>query len=244
MRGVAVLPEFYQYYQRIKTLPVEPLLVILRTATAVSASDHLALDGLLALGAAKLEFGLRPFPPAEQPFWLPLPLQQLEEFDGLPLWASTDFTPIDAAVSVACYHRRGDSLYALRGLQGSLGDKRPRRFPSQSKGQYMDYRIPEQLWIARQWIASCVGNKQEIERLLAVVTNVGAGAARGNGRVLEWIVQPLNREFSLRDQAGMPLRPIPVRGRGVFGGWTPPYWQRLAWRTHEPATGVPPELSK
>lgn len=239
MYSVSHLPQLDEYGARIASLHYEPLCVTVSTDTPVSSNDPVALDGVIAFAAVTDALKGRPFPQVGGPFWQPLPLKLDRVIDGLPLWTSTDFLPSDLHTRLTHIHRRtADNPYAMSGLISTLNRNRPRRFPLSTAGPYMDYRVPEKRFMARQWTAWCIGNGAEIERLLALVQYFGKGSKRGCGFVTEWTVRPAER-FAWRDERGFALRPIPLDdpfAPGVRQGWTPPYWHRDTWRLCEPSS--------
>lgn len=234
MRGVVHLPEFDRYGERIAGLRVRPLRITARTVTPVASNDPVALDAVLAWAMVVEQLQGRPFPRVEGPVWQPLPLALDQIIDGLPLWQSTDFIPVGLSKGMSHIHRRtADNPYAMRGLQETLGQKRPRRYPNELAGPYMNFRVPERRNVADHWTATCVGNQAEVERLLSYVQFFGKAPKRGCGFMLDWEVEPLDEPFSFYNEAGEPLRPIPVEwdtGVGVQQGWTPPYWLKETWR--------------
>jgi hypothetical protein len=218
----------------------QPFRVTVVTETAVASNDPVALDSLLAWAMVQQALQGAPFPAPKhgQHYWLRVPLKLDRTIDGLPLWTSTDFVPEDLHRSTTHIHRRtADNPFAMPGLIASLGDKRPRRYPSQVAGPYMDYRVPQRRYTAWQWTATGIGYVSEVKRLLSTVRHFGKSAARGAGVVHCWIVDPIEA-FHWRDEAGQALRPIPVDndGNGIRMGWTSPYWQRSIWRLCEPST--------
>lgn len=238
MRGVNQLPELYGYEQRIKNIPMRPLQITVRVDTPVASNDPVALDGILAWAVVAEAFAGRPFPQGGGPYWQPLPLGLEKKIDGLPLWQSTDFIPENLHKRMTHIHRRtSDNPYAMPALIETVDQERPRRFPISHAGPYMDYRVPERRYIAERWIAYCVGNQVELERLLSTIQYFGKGSKRGCGFVGEWIVEQCE-SFSFRDGNGNALRPIPFEwdtGVGVRCGWSPPYWLKETWRICEPS---------
>lgn len=227
------VPEFDDYGASIGELAHQPLRITVRTDTAVSCNDPIALDGVLAYAMVTDALKGRPFPQGEGPFWQPLPLECIRRIHGLPLWASTDFIPSHLTKSLTHIHRRtADNPYAMPGLIRTLDQKRPRRYPSSSAGPYMDYRVPERRFVAESWSATCTGNADEIRRLLALVQHFGKGGKRGQGVVRSWDVEVIH-DFSFYLPDGRPLRPIPITDPGWSAGsrqgWTPPYWLRETW---------------
>lgn len=229
-RPVAVLDALAGYEEWRTDLPVEPLRVRARTATAVAVRDLQMLDGLLAFAVVRECLAGQPFPilPGAPPVWIPVPLGLADTVHGLPVWQATVFRPVGGGVPFEThYHRRADAnIYALPAIRATLGERRPRRQPNSAAGQYMHYRIPERRIAAREWEASCIGNRNEVERLLGMVSGIGPGRTRGCGEVVAWTVEPLDAPFTLECD-GAPLRPLPTTdGSGVLAGWTPPYWRR------------------
>lgn len=233
MRGVARLPELDAYGERIAGLSMRPLRITARTVTPVASNDPVALDAVLAWAMVVEQLQGRPFPRVGGPVWQPLPLALDRTIDDLPLWQSTDFIPEGLSKGMSHIHRRtSDNPYAMRGLQETLREKRPRRFPSELAGPYMNFRVPERRNIAESWSATCVGNKAEVERLLGYVQFFGKASKRGCGFMLDWTVEAMDEPFSFY-AGGEALRPIPVEwdtGVGVQQGWTPPYWLKETWR--------------
>lgn len=238
MRGVglSILPEFYEYGQRAERMERLPLLVTVCTLKPVALKDPIALDSLLAKGLYYELLQGRPISTLTVPYWIPLPLVAERYIDNLPLWKATDFFPVESRAFASNVHRRtGDNPYSLPAQMATLaGEKKNiRRQPRSDAGQYMDFRVPEKRIVAQRWEAGCVGNPTEVRRLLSYLGALGGRSGKGSGRVLDWHVQPLEREFGLRDGEGRALRPIPTLEGGALQGWTPPYWRRDLWRMCE-----------
>lgn len=234
MRGVIHVAELDAYGERIEDISFQPLSITVRTVTPVASNDPVALDGVLAWAMVTEQLQGRTFPRVQGPVWQPLPLGREALIDGLPLWQSTDFMPAGLSRGSTHIHRNtSDNPYALRGLQETLGQKRPRRYPSELSGPYMKFRVPERRNVAEYWSATCIGNKLEVDRLLSYVQFFGKAPKRGCGLIAEWKVEALGDPFSFYTAAGDPLRPIPVSANasiGVQQGWTPPYWLKETWR--------------
>src|SRR5262249_37565984 len=144
MRSVIYLPEFDAYGKRISNLPMQPLRVIAETVTPVASNDPVALDAIIAWAMITEALAGKPFPRVDAPVWQPLPLKLHKIIDGLPLWSSTDFFPINLSKSSTHIHRRtADNPYAMPALQRTLKEKRPRRYPNELAGPYMNFRVPE-----------------------------------------------------------------------------------------------------
>jgi len=96
--------------------------------------------------------------------------------------------------------------------------------------------------VADCWMAGCIGNKDEIRRLLNYLPFVSKKRTQGYGRVLSWQIEEV-ASFELKD------RPIPIQsaedilitGSAQFMGWTPPYWHRGLWSlcTMNPVSTTP-----
>lgn len=93
------------------------------------------------------------------------------------------------------------------------------------------YRIPRPVSYLEDGVTWwCLGDEQEIRRLLTPITHLGKKRGSGNGVVDSWAIEPCNiwPGFPvLRD--GRPLRPLPVDWPGASGpcGFrvlAPPYW--------------------
>lgn len=121
----------------------------------------------------------------------------------------------------------------------ALGESKLRRI-NVSAGPTKSFRIPLEVCYLRdsrmRWW--CVGDRDLICALLAIVTHLGKKRGVGKGEVTAWSVdecEPWEGFPLLRD--GRPLRPLPLTWPGVrdadrgYRVLTPPYWQR--WREEE-----------
>jgi CRISPR type IV-associated protein Csf3 len=105
-----------------------------------------------------------------------------------------------------------------------------------SAGLSKPWRLP----IATGWVKGdlltwwCVGDADEIERLLRMVTHLGKRAAVGKGEVAEWTVQQCETWAGYPVlRGGYPLRPLPTDTPGLAedayiadGRLTYPYWMQ------------------
>lgn len=200
---------------------LEPLQITLRTLQPIVATEPLHLDGLLAKAVVIEALQGDVLPQTTDAYYIPLPLGVERVIDGLPLWQSTDFVPVDAKSDHTHYHQRGDCNPYDKVIK--------RKQPPTTEGQYMSYRVPIKRTVADRWVATCIGDRRFVEQYLSLLQYVGKKHSQGYGRVLSWDVQPIN-EFVLRD------RPIPLSGSELqirnltMMGWTPPYWHRALWR--------------
>lgn len=216
----------------------KPFRISIETEFPVYHTEPLTLDGLLAWCVVWEAFEGRPPGYQHDPWLIHLPLRKLAEHNGFPLWASTDFKAINPHHDCTNYHRRsGDNPYAWAALKVSSNSRRPRRIPATGNGQYMDYRIPEQLEIAERWDADGHGDIQEISRLLKLVQHIGRGAARGRGRIRKIEIREIEK-FSAVNPDGSLRKNVPItvdlgethnKDRIQLAGWTPAYWQQKLW---------------
>ena len=225
---VVHLPELDAMAQRFAVMKMQPLKITLRTLKPVAGNDALHLDGLLAKAVVIEAMKGAPLADTKDAYWLPVPLALERTHLGLPAWQCNDFQAIDKAVGHTHYHQRTDANpYDMPVTKATLSTKKKRRMPPTSEGQYMSYRIPLQYTDADRWDCDCVGNREEILRLLSYISFVGKKSSQGFGRVLSWEAEPIS-SFSM-------TRPTPISdAREPFNasvmGWTPPYWHRGLWR--------------
>jgi CRISPR type IV-associated protein Csf3 len=229
---------FCEYERRIADLPQQAFTVSIETLFPVYHTDPLTLDGLLAWCVVWKLFEGKPPGYGGDAWWIPLPLKELARHKELPLWAATDFRAINPHHDCTNYHRRsGDNPYSGFALKETSNTRRPRRIPSSVNGQYMDYRIPEQLEIADRWDAEGIGNINEVSHLLKLVQNLGRGGSRGRGRIRKIEIRALE-DFSLVTPEGRLKKNVPIeidiglnhnKDRIQFAGWTPAYWQQKNW---------------
>jgi CRISPR type IV-associated protein Csf3 len=102
------------------------------------------------------------------------------------------------------WNKRFDSQFA------DLVDFRKRRGKVIiEQGKYKAYHMPifyhSALWI--EWY--CVGDKAEIEHLLSTVTHIGKKASQGYGRVINWVIESVDEDWSVW-RNGMLMRGIPA----------------------------------
>lgn len=208
-------------------LPMQPLRVTARMVNGAMHYDPLHLDGLLASALVDSALQGRGLDPDGGPYYIPLPLQCLwVDTFGAPLWASTDLIPHNAASDTMYMHKRA--------LEPTMTRENLRT----TQGRHKEMRRPMPVTSAAMWTADCVGNPEEIARLLATVTNAGKKRAFGMGRVAEWQIAPIDK-FSVWTEDGKPRRPLPaafvMKDTGWMPldmsrmGWTPPYWLRTLW---------------
>lgn len=221
-------PELDRMGDRFAAMPKAPLKITLRTLKPVAGTDNLHLDGLLAKAVVVEAMQGKPLAATESAYYIPLPLGLERMHLGLPVWQCNDFDAVDSAVAHTHYHQRSDANpYDMPATQATATLKKRRRMPPTTEGQYMSYRVPLQYTEADRWVCECIGNRDEVLRLLGYLQTVGKKGSQGFGRVLSWDAKSID-SFLLN-------RPTPVTDASQpfdaqMMGWTPPYWHRGLWR--------------
>jgi hypothetical protein len=202
----------------------------------VLPSGSIALDGLLAWAVACRD-------------GLPPPTVQIAQHGALP------------AIEIPVAREPGGRFHLASFARASFDAHEPRytnrRFPATealhlsairtvkiNAGAEKSYRLP----YTASHVAGdrldwwCVGKRDQIAALLALVHHVGKKRSVGYGRVARWEVEPC-REWEgfpvVRD--GAPLRPLPLDWPGLvdpapgYACLTYPYWERA----REEACAVP-----
>jgi hypothetical protein len=229
---------------RYATAPKEPLKVaatLLTPYVPTEADGALHLDSILSWAVvssypAPLTFG-------DGGAVVPIPLEILWlSPEGLPLWAASDLRPQGEAVRAR--------EYWCKRYPADRAEFSSKINANTSAGRYKECRMPMATIRVPSLRGLCIGNRQEIERLLLGVTHVGKRPGMGFGRVARWSVEPLAEELSVVRRAIVQARPVPVEYFSHSGtvasssrikfygqGWTPPYWY-VPWHRPcvEPAT--------
>lgn len=222
------------YHERYAGLAMEPLHITLelRVGSSMAGYDLLNLDNLLARCVVDEATAWEGLPNADtDAYLLPVPLHCLwRDPRGLPLWAATPFVPFGTVVRDASYwHKRQQS--------GEwTGTKRGTFTITATKGRYMERRVPLPTTVASAWEATCIGNLEEIGRLLEPLTHVGKRRSNGFGAVRRWVIREVE-VFSLVED-GKLSRPLPglavslldgmfPQGAPLPLGWTPPQWKPM-----------------
>ena len=225
--------DFTALLLRYLALPKEPLAITVTLLTGVNPGvrDELHIDSML--GAAVVQSYPVPVSFDGGTKVVPVPLDSLWiSEDGLPLWASSLFYTLGGVFRDKRYwHKR----YPTGHLEWSV-----KQSANTSAGRWKEYRVPllprvmdtEQDACLR---CLCIGNKEEIERLVPYLTHIGKKGTQGYGRVLSWTVEP----FALHPDAArvsiLNHRPAPaayyyetygndLASDWIIQGWTPPYW--------------------
>ncbi len=204
-----------------------PLRVQARIKTAISLPGApLMLDSLLASVVAREQGVDAGFVATLQPTEIVIPVAKSEcgqyhlasaaEYE----WEERESTWVNRPSPVAAAQLFGSSKVRI---ETSAGLSKPWRLP-----------------IATGWVKGdlltwwCVGDADEIERLLRMVTHLGKRAAVGKGEVAEWTVQQCETWAGYPVlRGGYPLRPLPTDTPGLAedayiadGRLTYPYWMQ------------------
>lgn len=231
----------------------------LKRGAALVSYDPVQLDNLLAFAVvqeATQGVGVGNPPEGYAGWNIRLPLGNVwRSEEGLPLWASTVFWPVPSEGTTAA----GDVLYWHKRMPKgiwSAGNK-GRLSLNGSSGRWMERRTPVPVVLCDTWEARCIGDVEEVRRLLTTyIAFVGKKRAVGLGEVEAWEVEPLGWEeagsqgiLGILVRDGVLQRPLPVRAAGGLGidladaptlvGWTPPQWNpKLFGQGWQPGTKI------
>jgi len=225
-------PQLRSHAERYLTLSTEPLQVtlVLRANSHLAGYDPLNLDNLLARAVVDDATDGRRLPESQEPYSLPAPIKCLwRSAEGLPLWAATPFYPVGRCESdVAYWHKRVQTGRWSGTKRGTFAIR-------STNGRWMERRVPLPTRLAEAWAAECVGNAEEIGRLLRRFAHVGKRRSNGFGEVREWRIKPIERFTLLReDKLTRAIPALALLDLGIIGlpegtaapvGWTPPQWK-------------------
>ena len=213
--------------EKYEALPKELLRVTAHCVTPVILGDDGVIHLDSVIGSAVAAAHPCPF---KHDCWdvFPMPLAILWQDDrGYPLWAATDLQPVgDKAVGREYWHKRYPADKAPFGKKQTANT---------TAGRWREYRVPVETVACERFEAACIGNREEVQRLLDHIGHIGKKTGAGYGKVAKWTVEPLHDE---QPEMLVALnRPLPleyarkncivgVRGRR---GWTPPYWFAPNW---------------
>ena len=211
---------------RYAALAMEPLRVVAHMATPVihAEGDATNLDGILsyaAIEAHPVESLIAPALAVSVP--LPLALAWVSD-GGQPLWTCTPLRGEDEAqTSPEYWHKRYPADRAEFSARAAVNTR---------AGRWKEYRVPVRPKMAERLIAHCIGNRDEIGRLLDRVSWVGKKPAMGYGRVARWEITTA----TITADEVLIARAVPVASGLRSGGpvdpcrgWTPPYWYAPWW---------------
>jgi hypothetical protein len=210
---------------------MEALRVVVHTEGVMAGYDNPTLDGLLAWAVQHEALRGQTMDSTGSPYLLPVPLYRLWTCPdtGLPLWAANPFQPHGPNVkTVEYWHKRMIRPEHARKQKGQ-------RQPYGIKGRYKEKRVPLPAQTARTWWADCIGDADEVARLMDTVEVMGK---RRKALVVEVRVEPLE-QFRM-------CRPVPlgyfddpsICTARTYTGWTPPYWSGVPQCQAE--CGMPP----
>lgn len=250
MRPLA-LPETEAYAARYAGLRMRPLRIVLEieVGSNLVSYDPLNLDNLLARRVLEeATGGWTAIVAADDEYVsIPVPLAVLwRDPDGLPLYAATPFATDGVAVDdVVYWHKRSQ--------EGAFtATKRGGWSPKTDGNRYVERRIPTPVVVAESWTAECVGDAEEIARLIGAVGHVGKRRGGGHGVVRSWTIAASGAFSLVRDgrlTRNLPEAAAPLLGRAAIPeglpsplGWTPPQWRpalfRPGWRIGTPVHDV------
>lgn len=205
-------------------LPKRGLIVSAELVTpVVHAEEGLThLDSILSAGTLTTHPVASHFPGPACCLPLPLGLAWVSP-EGRPLWACSPLVATTEAVTSREYwHKRYPSHRA------EFGDKQS---ALTSAGRYREYRTPIHAESVSSLHAVCIGNHEEIERLLATVSHIGKKGSMGYGRVARWTV--VESDHTLEDVLAFRVVPLAALvdhdSTSPPRGWTPPYWFAPWW---------------
>lgn len=220
------------YAERYAAMAFAPLRITLHLVpgSSLAGYDPLNLDNLLARAVVDEATGGAGLPNSAEPYLLPVPLQCLwRSPQDLPLWACTPFAPLGFSTrDIAYWHKRAQS-------GRWTGTKRGTFAITSTKGRWMERRVPLPVVTCEALVAHCVGNAEEIARLLKPLAFVGKRRSSGFGEVRGWQIEEAG-DFSLvaedrltRALPALALSLLPVgqvpEGQPAPVGWTPPQWK-------------------
>lgn len=233
---------------------LRPVKVTARLSTPL-ASDPPMLDALCEIAMcgkmrAVIETdrtGKHTFPlvPAGQPVpiedvgKIPIPIDRVR-VGGLPIArASSPIIPEPESDTHGHYHSKFEIEHA------NLLTEKERTKITPGGGRFKSFRLPLRLRVVDRivWFAGIKDSPSRLRGLLKKhVLYVGKKTSFGYGRVLEWIVEPTDDDwswFAQSDEGPVLMRPLPVEAklpkgllgsRQDFGAVCGPYWQQNLWR--------------
>lgn len=197
----------------------ETLKITAYPRTGIEADAYLPIDGILYYHAMQREYGPQLITTPGQVAnvaSVPLPLARAGAGEAWFYAASfAEWGPHSdyGAFWVKRFDRQHADVVDFGGRRGNV---------IVEKGRYKSYHqqtfLRHALWVS--WYV--VGERAEIEALLARVTHIGKKTAQGNGRINEWRVEPWAEDWSVWRGERL-MRAIPDAG-GILYGIRPPYW--------------------
>lgn len=215
---------------KYKGCDMQPLFVQAKLNTGYIPYDSkgaCALDSMLAYAFSIAFHKFMGLSKSKQVHVFPLPVACLwQDKQGLPLWGTGDLLPIgDFYESNDYLHRRFPQQRAPYGKKLNV---------NQAAGRYKSMRTFHRVISTDSVGTVCIGDKAEIEKLLAFIPAIGKRINIGFGAISSWDVSVM--DISLDDALNRVLtsRPIPIdyyetlpSSKLALRGWTPPYWHRM-----------------
>lgn len=201
----------------------ETLKVTARPRVGIETDAFLPLDGILYSFAMRREYGPQMVTTPGQAADVPpvaLPLTRVEAH-GTWFYAASFAQWGSHADYGAFWVKRFDQEHAgLVDFEGRRGNV------IVEKGRYKAYHMPTFLRHALEVSWYVVGDPGEIEALLAHATHIGKKTSQGNGRIIEWRVEPWAEDWSVAGPDGRLMRALPAPNdpAAVLYGYRPSYW--------------------
>lgn len=218
-----------QYREMDRSIPMW-IIAVLKPGSPVAGYDPIHLDNLLARAVVNEATRGSGLADNNEAYELPIPLQCFwRSEEGFPLWASTVFSPVgEHGADTVYWHKRSISGRWTGTKSGVLNIKTV-------AGRWMERRVPVPAIVANAWEAWCIGNPNEVARLLKGIRFLGKRRSVGFGEIDHWDIVPAEIE-SLLISDGRLTRPVPLAAAEVLGanlpedslalvGWTPPQWK-------------------
>ena len=226
------------YRERYEAIPVRPLRVYLELVDGgqLAGYDPINFDNLLARAVLEEATGGSLVPNTHDAYVLPVPLKCLwRSPEGLPLWAAIPFWTEGVPVNDVAYWHKRVQTGRWTGTKSGTFAVRP------TQGRWMERRVPLPTKAGcNVWFADCIGNAEEIARLLRPFTHVSKRRSNGFGAVRRWRIVEIEEFQLVRDGAltrPMIAEALPELLPGVSFveepapvGWTPPQWKPSLFR--------------
>ena len=197
-----------RYFDKVLTPgDCKPYAIMLYLKTPAILYDPLHLDGLLAKALVENALEGESLPDSADPYWLPLPLKQAWTAEnGLPLWCTTDFEPLDTdSIDSEFWHKRTiDPAFLPKTRAGKPFNIRA------TQGALKEYRIPLPRHACLTWQATFEGDANAVATLLTSIASIGKKRAHGHGVVDRWEIRSIP-EFSFFGADREPKTPHPYR---------------------------------
>lgn len=226
------ISELQSIKERYETIQTEPLVITATLHQAIIHYDHVNLDNLLARAVLEAERVDISAMDKTKDYELPVPLKKLwASVDGLPLWAASVFLPVGEVHEDSVFlHKRMDR-FEFSGRQ-----------PNVKCGRWMARRMPKTTYQSesKQWQSFCIGNAEEIKKVLPFIRFLGKHRSVGFGEIKEWDVsiwdgddlQTIVRDKKLIHaipQEAANSMGIEIEDSPYLVGWTLPQWKPALW---------------